>query len=244
MQDLSQRGHPLLDNALTVDWSPDGRSLAVLVDEGAEVATVVVDRNGKESRRLPLHHLARGPAPVWLDDHRIAAQTDDRTTYRWFDLDTGDEGDIVDRTYGSTFWLTRSPQDGTLAMWRNGPPDASGARTEHLWVQEAGHDARPLHVGEARRHYLVPSWSPSGELLVRAFDTGKVSRVALDTGALTQIAQLPRMPLSRPFDDHLMTLADGDLLAVELELGINVVAVVPDDESQPRVPSPPPPGLN
>ncbi len=241
----SQHGRWLLDNALTVDWSPDGRSLAVLVDEGTEVAIVVVDRyNAIPPRRLPLRHLAREPAPVWLDGHRIAAQTDDRTTYRWFDLESGAEGDITDRTYGSTYYLTRSPRDGTLAMWRNGPPDANGAITEHLWVQEVGHDARPLHVQEARKHYLVPSWSPSGELLVRAFDTGKVSRVALDTGELTPIAQLPRMPLSRVFDDHLMTLADGDLLAAELELGINIAVVAPDDESRPRAPSPPLPGLN
>jgi len=241
---LEPRGHALLDNALTVDWSPDGRSLAVLVDGGAKLAIIVIDRNGAILRRLPLQHLARVPAPVWLDDHRIAAQTDDRTTYRWFDLTTGAEGDLVDRAYGSTYYLTRSPRDGTLAMWRNGPPDASGARTEHLWVQEVGHDARPLHVDEARKHWLVPSWSPSGELLVRAFDTGKVSRVALDTGTLTPIAQLPRMPLDRPFDDHLMTLANGDLLAVELDPGINVVAVVPDDESRTHTPPPPPPGLN
>ena len=237
-------GHALLDNALTVDWSPDGRSLAVLVDEGTEVAIVVVDRNGAVSRRLPLRHLARIPAPVWLNDHRIAAQTADRTTYRWFDLDTGDEGDLTDRTYGSTYYVTRSPKGGTLAMWRNGPPDANGARTEHLWVQEVGQEARPLHVGEALKHFLVPSWSPSGELLVRAFDTGLVSRVALDTGKLTPIARLPRMPLDHPFDDHLMTLANGDLLAVEIDPGINVAAVVPDDASRPHAPPPPPPGLN
>jgi hypothetical protein len=61
-----------------------------------------------------------------------------------------------------------------------------------------------------------------------------VWRVALDTGELTSIAQLPPTPLSRVFDDHLMTLADGEMLAVDVDLGINIVAVAPDDDARPR----------
>src|SRR5262249_19503293 len=129
--------------------------------------------------------------------------------------------------------------DGTLAMWRNGPPDARDA--EHLWVQPPGLPARPLHVAEATKHVLVPSWSPSGELLVRALDTGEVSRIALDTGEAPPIAQLPETPVSRGFVDHLMTLADGDLLATEIDLGVNVAAVYPDGE--PATLSPVGPGL-
>jgi WD40 repeat protein len=234
LPDLSRRGRPLRDHALMVGWSPDGRSLAVLVDDDDEVAIVVVDRTGAGSRRLPLDHLAREAAPVWLDDHRIAAQTDDRTTYRWFDLRTGAQGQIVDRLHGSTYWLARSPRDGMLAMWRNGAPGAAGAADTHLWVQPVGHEARPLHVEQAIKYHLLPSWSPSGELLVCALETGELSRVTLDTGALTPIAQLPATPVSRLFDDHLMTLTGGDLLAVEIELGINVLAVRPDDELRPR----------
>jgi WD40 repeat protein len=231
LQGLPRRGHPLRDHALRTGWSPDGRSLAVLVDEDAGAAVVVIDRTGAVSRRLPLQHLAREAAPVWLNDHRIAAQTDDRTTYRWFDLTTGDEGDIVDRTHGSTYWLARSPRDGMLAMWRNGGPGATDA---HLWVQAVGLEARPLHVQEAVKQHLLPSWSPSGELLVRSLQTGVLSRVALDTGALTPIAQLPATPVSRLFDAHVMTLAGDDRLAVEIELGINVLAVRPEDELSPR----------
>jgi hypothetical protein len=36
------------------------------------------------------------------------------------------------------------------------------------------------------------------------------------------------------FDDHLMTLPDGDLLAVDVELGIHVLALAPDDDARPR----------
>jgi hypothetical protein len=249
------RPHALLDGAVAVSWSPDGNSLAVLIDGDAGVAAaavagdparrsapdislLVVDRTGAVLRRVPLRGLESEAAPVWLDGHRIAAQTDDRTTYRWYDLSTGEQGELVDRRHGSTYWLARSPRDGTLAMWRNGAPGGNDATTEHLWLMPAGGEPRPLHLDEASRHFLVPSWTASGELLVRALDTGTVFRVDLsagrDTGEITAIAQLPPIPLSRVFDDHLMTLADGDLLAVERELGINVAAVRPDDEPRAR----------
>jgi hypothetical protein len=223
-------------------WSPDGRALAVLVDDDAGSAVklelVIIDRTGNVSRRMPLEHIEREAAPVWLDDHRIAVQTDDRTTYRWFDLRGADQGEIVDSAYGSTYWLARSPTNGTLAMWRNGPP-AGDARPEHVWLREVGHQARPLHVDDATKHFLVPSWSRTGELLVRALETGVVSSVALDTGALTPIARLPPTPLSRVFDDHLMILADGDLLGAEIELGVNVAVVSPDDGLVARPPREP-----
>jgi dipeptidyl aminopeptidase/acylaminoacyl peptidase len=238
------RPRALLDNALMAGWSPDGRSLAVLVDDDARgvpqaaqrrstqdssTSLIIIDRSGHVSRRLPLDHFEREAAPVWLNDHRIAVQTDDRTTYRWFDLNAGDRGEIVDSGYGSTYSLTRSPRDGMLAMWRNGPPGEINAH--HLWLQATGEPAQPLHVADATKHFLVPSWSSSGELLVRALDTGVVSRVALDTGELTPIARLPPTPLGRMFDHHLMALADGDLLGAEIELGVNVEMVCPDDES-------------
>jgi Protein kinase domain len=236
LRDLPRRGRALLGNALLAGWSPDGRSLAVLVDEHSITSVVVIDRSGTVLRRLPLRGLEREAAPVWLDDHRIACQTEDRTTYRWFDLDTGEQGEIADSQHGSTYWLARSPRDGTLAMWRMGPPGRLDAHTEHLWIAPPGREPQPLHVPEAARYYLMPSWSPDGELLVRALDTGAVSRVALDTGELTPFAQLATTPLSRVFDDHLMILADGDLLAVEIDLGISVVAIRPDDATRPSSP--------
>jgi hypothetical protein len=170
----------------------------------------------------------REAAPVWLDDHRIAALTADRTTYRWFDLDTNEQGKIVDGGYGSTYSLTRSPRDGTLAMWRNGPPGEIDARPEHVWLQTVDHPAHPLHVADAARHFLMPSWSPSGELLVRALETGVVSRVVLDTGELIPVARLSAVPMRRLFDEHLMTLPDGDLLAVDIDRGFQIMVVAPD----------------
>ena len=219
----------VLDDASMVDWSPDGRSLAVLVDDGADATIVVVDRNGAVLHRVPLHPIQRTAAPVWLNDHQVAAQTDDRATYRWYDLDTGKQGDIVDRAHGSTYWLARSPRDGTLAMWRNGPPEAKDA--EHLWVKPVGQPVRPLHVPDAVQYHLLPSWSPSGELLVRALETGTVSRVA-DSGELISIAQLGKIPVSRLFDHHVMTRANGDLLAVEIDLSITVLDVGRQDASR------------
>jgi hypothetical protein len=69
---------------------------------------------------------------------------------------------------------------------------------------------------------------------VRALETGTVSRVALDSGELTPIAELPPTPVSQPFDHHVMALANGDLLAVEIQLNINVLEVGLQDEPQQR----------
>jgi serine/threonine protein kinase len=238
VQNIARRGKPLLDNALFAGWSPDGQSLAVLVDQGKNAEVVVIDPRGQHLRTLPLDRPDRLAAPVWLSDHRIAAQTEDRTTYRWFDLVSGEQGDVVDRSHGSTYWLARSPRDGMLAMWRNGLPDEHDP-AERLWVQPAGGPAWPLRLKEAVQHFLLPSWSPAGELIVRTLDTGAVSRVALDTGELTPIAQLPPTPLRSSFDDHVMTLANGDLLAVDIKLGIDVSAVRSNDASpRPRAPDP------
>jgi hypothetical protein len=228
------RSQALRHDALSADWSPDGQSLAVLVDDGdgatpsaaqrrSTTSLAIIDRSGRELGRIPLDHVDRVAAPVWLDDHRIAVRTDDRSTYRQLDLGAGDQGEIIDREHGATCLLTRSPHDGTLAMWRNGPPGALDARTEHLWLLR-GHAVRTLHVEDAIRHFLAPSWSPSGELLARAPD-GVVSRIAPDTGELTPIAKLPAQQLSYRYDDHVMPLTGGDLLAVNHELGTSVAVV-------------------
>jgi hypothetical protein len=228
------RSQALRHDVLSADWSPDGQSLAVLVDDGdgatpaaaqrrSTTSLAIIDRSGRELERIPLDHIDRVAAPVWLDDHRIAVRTDDHSTYRRLDLGAGDQGEIIDSEHGATCLLTRSPQDGTLAMWRNGPPGAIDASTEHLWLLR-DHAVGTLHIEDAIRHFLAPSWLPSGELLVRAPD-GVVSRVALDTGELTRIAKLPAQQFSYRYDDHVMPLTGGDLLAVNHELGTSVAMV-------------------
>ncbi|HEX8107457.1 MAG TPA: hypothetical protein VF516_06990 [Kofleriaceae bacterium] len=57
-----------------------------------------------------------------------------------------------------------------------------------------------------------------------------MSRVALDTGELTPVAQLPKMPLHPRFDTRLMFAADGVLLAPDVELGMDIWEAVPDEE--------------
>jgi hypothetical protein len=153
----------------------------------------VIDRTGLVLRTLPQYRLGRTAAPVWLNDDRIAAQTEDRTTYRWFDLPSGEQGDIVDRLHCTTSWLARSPVDGTLVMWRWG----TFHDIDHLYLQPVGQEARPLHVDELVKHHLLPAWSRNGELLVRALETGEVSRVALDSGARRRSPSVPRARGSR-----------------------------------------------
>ncbi|HEX3478557.1 MAG TPA: protein kinase [Kofleriaceae bacterium] len=234
----------LVDRALTAAWSPDGRRLAVLADDELAAAPgamrsasrpvrllLVTDRSGAVISRQPVDDVDPEAAPVWLDDHRIAVRTGDRLTYRGIDLVTGDQGEILDRRRGSTLWLTRSPRDGTLAMFRMGSPTAAAAGAgplEHLWIQPPGGEPRPVHVDDVK-HFLAPSWTASGELVVRALETGEVSRVALDTGELTPLAQLAPTPLSLMYDDHLVMPRGGDLLAIRRELGANVAKVRLDD---------------
>jgi serine/threonine protein kinase len=237
LPDLARRGHRLLDRTVSVGWSPDGQSLAALVDDDPGSALVILDRDGHIARRWPLSHVDLTAQPVWLNDRRIACRTDDFTTYHWFDLKADRQGDITDRTQGSIYWLTPSPRDGTLAMWRLGKPGTIDAYTDHLWLMSPGHAAAPFHVDEATRYHLLPSWTPSGELLVRALETGVVSQVDLTTHKLTPIARLSVMSLKSSLNhEHLSMLPDGDLLVVDTEPGMNVSVVRSDDERPQRPP--------
>jgi len=224
------RDVPLLrDDALMAEWSPGGDRLAVLVDGEQGPAIVVIDRDGKELRQLPLHPLARKAAPVWLDDHRIAAASEDYLSYQWFDLNSDLRGELMDSKHGGTYWLAASPSNRMLAVWRNGPPGIKDPATPHLWLQPRGGQLAALRVEDAVRHHLSPSWSPEGELFVRALQTGMVSRVALDTGALTPVVQLLEVPCSGPCDSRLMFPEDGDILAVDIELSLSLSETVPDE---------------
>jgi hypothetical protein len=233
----TKRAEILLPNALAAAWSPDGRRLAVVVSELPSTEAVapgtipqrtielaVLERDGT-LRRVPLRGLDPEAAPLWLDDHRIAARASDRIAYHWFDVDTGRRGELpVDRRLGSTLWPARSPVDGTLAMWRIGAHGSNEGPHGFLWLQRPDGTGERLDVDDTT-HFLVPSWSPSRDLLVRALETGLVSRVALDTHKLTPIAELPPVPLRRLFDDQVMTLPGGDLLAVNHTLGATVATV-------------------
>ncbi|HEX3479828.1 MAG TPA: protein kinase [Kofleriaceae bacterium] len=226
----------LRDHVLRFAWSPGGERLALLVDDPQGPAIVVTDRDGGHPRPVPLHHLARKAAPVWLNDRRIVAASDDYLAYQWFDLNSGSQGDLMDSQHGGTYWLAVSPLDGTIAVWRNGPPGHTDDRTEHLFLQPLGGKLVPLPVDDAVRHHLSPSWSPSGELFVRAVQTGMVSRVALDTGAVTPVAQLRETPCSTPCEAPLMFPADGDVLAVDVETSLNLWETVRDEQLKPPPP--------
>ncbi|HEY6178702.1 MAG TPA: hypothetical protein VIX73_29830, partial [Kofleriaceae bacterium] len=239
--DLAQ-SRTVLDNALTAGWAPSGRLAALVEDRapsgaGAERWLVVLDASFHPTRRIAVGDIDPEAAPVWLDEHRIAVRTGDRTRYRWYALDGEAQGEIGDGDHGSTLWLTASPRSGVRAMWRMGPPGAIDEHTEHLWLQTPDGELRPLHVADAVRHYLVPSWSRSGELLVRSLQTGVVSRVDLETGELTLIARLPPTPLNEVFDDHLVVIPYGDVLAVNHLIEVQIATVredAPSRRSSPR----------
>jgi serine/threonine protein kinase/Tol biopolymer transport system component len=233
----------LYEHALMVSWSPEGERLAILVEDEGGRRIVVTDRDGRNPRPVQLGHLARKAAPVWLDDHRIAAAFEDYLAYQWFDLISGSQGRLMDSQHGGTYSLTLSP-DGTLAMWRNGPPGQTDARTEHVYLQRPGGEPVPLHVENPARYHLSLGWSPEGELFARAVQTGEVFRVALDTGALQPVPAIPpldEVPCSTPCDDHLMFPAGGGILVVNAKLSLNLWELVSDHQlrSPPQVDSGP-----
>jgi hypothetical protein len=223
LRGLAARGRPLLDHARATAWSPDGKSLATLVKDDDRVAIVVTDRTGSHRRRLPLQDLDSSTAPVWLTDHRVAALSRDDANYLWFDLDTGDHGALLDRVFGGIGWLARSPRDGTLAFWATGRPGATGQDAEHVWLIAPGHEPAPLVLGDVGNEPMVPTWSARGDLLLYAFQTGVVSRVAREAGQLTPIARLA----PSPFPEELMELPDGSLLATRHELDLDLAALDP-----------------
>ena len=55
------------------------------------------------------------------------------------------------------------------------------------------------------------------------------------------VAQLPATPLTNRFYNELMFLADGDLLAVEIELAANIWKTVADESLKPLAPVDPGP---
>ena len=236
----------LRDNAVMAAWSPRGDRLAVLVDDDRGLGLVVLDPSGVELQRLKTGRLSSRHAPVWLDDHRILAESDDYLTYHCIDLTSDPTGsmayDAMDRAHGGTYWLARSPRDGMLAMWRNGSPSSTEARPEHFWLQPIDGEARPFHIDDAIRFHLLPSWSPSGELFVRAVETGAVSRVDLVTGELTPVARLSETFPFHTFDNHLMFSADRDLLAVNTESSVRLSQAEPDANLKPLAADDP--GLN
>jgi serine/threonine protein kinase len=214
-----------IENAVTTAWSPDGERLATVIDDSDGPRIEVSDRAGRDRQRLPLGLIDRTAHPVWLGNHRVAAQTRDRLSFRWIDLITREQGDLVDRHHGSTYSLVQSPRDGTLAMWRLGAPGAIDAQTEHLWLVRPGGRPEPLHLHPATKQSLVPSWSNDGELWVRAIESGWVSRVAIETGELTPIVQLAAMPVDIVHDEHLLPLSDGSWLSPETDPGLYVATV-------------------
>src|SRR5207248_3177327 len=116
LADLGPRGPALLDDAMAASWSPDGASLLATVHHADGTAIVVIDVRTAAIHPLPLSHVDGAVPPIWLDDHRIAARSDDLSTYHWLGLRSGEHGDLVDPKRGSVFELTRSPRDGTLAF--------------------------------------------------------------------------------------------------------------------------------
>ncbi len=213
---IAERSPPIMTGAVELAWSPDGRRLAVAVDDEQGVGLVVVDRAGAATTRWPRGDLGARNRPVWLDQHRIAAETSDYRRLAWLDADTGAAGQFVEPAFESVFAPRRSPRDGTIAFLGNPVGGGFG-----VWTMQPG--ASPVRVGASSD--ATPIWSPAGQLLTYHGLTGVISRVR-DTGQrveMQRVALLPQQMLTA-----VLPLPDGDLLLVLSRWHGDVTVSIPD----------------
>ncbi len=200
---IAERGPSIMAGAVEAAWSPDGKRLAVATDDAQGPALFIVDRATGTSRRIARGDLGPRRRPVWLDDHRVAAETTDNQTIAWIDADSGATGELVDRAWGRVFNLARSPRDGTVAF-------AGDRRGESLRVWTLGPGGVPVATDDDSG--AVPVWSPDGELWSSHPMTGALEPVEARRGRKGQVIKLlPDQLVSEvhlfPDGRHLVTLA-------------------------------------
>jgi len=212
--ELERRGGALPGSVYDMAWSPDGKSLAVLDLESEPMQVSRVDLASGAVAPVGLTG-TEATRPVWLDDHRIAAQRLDHSTYDWVDVDSGARGTVVDPAAGWMFELQRSPRDGTLAFaWNRG-------EGPHAMTLDAGgtRDLGPLAYDELLR------FTPAGELLVFGSATGTIS-VLDGASKRRELARHAIGPHERLGD--LAALADGELLLTIYSPVFHVAIAAPE----------------
>lgn len=148
-------------------FSPDGRRLALMVDDGERVAIAVTDAGGEEWPR----RVSRGDAipfdPQWSPDGRSLAYAEyDAEGYPWHqtrvvvaDLDGGEVRALVDWPGVATLAPRWSPDGKRLAVIS----DRSG--WANLWVVDAA-TGEAHHLVEDSWEHGEPAWTPDGRALV------------------------------------------------------------------------------
>jgi hypothetical protein len=183
------------------------------------VEAVVLDLASHKTERLPLTRLERFAAPVWLDEHRVAALNQGHTSYDWVDIQTGVRGSITKPRQGWVFDAACSPRDGTIAIRRN----TSGVG-QSLWDVSPDGAARLLdseHEAVARG---IPFWNAAGDLFVFDPISGDVERLAVDTGVATRWVNIP---IREGFAVNDVPWFDGDdLLVTEIRRTYDLAVIL------------------
>jgi hypothetical protein len=207
----------LAEHATSVDWSPDGRRLAAITNDGDAMHLLVVDADGGHRDERPLADASPDVDLAWVGPDQIAYELHGNVGYAVIDLATGARHDLADRTAGWMFALARAPSGALAWDWNRDPGDA-------MWMIPPGGGA-PRSVaslpGGAR-----PVWTRDGDLLAIPPHAPAILRVDLTTGAITPYAPLP---VEHGVDNGaVFALPGGDLLVERASSVTDVELVTPE----------------
>jgi hypothetical protein len=199
-------------------WAADGRLVFQRGPFSCPCEAWIVNADGTEERRLPLHGnvLTPAPAPHGLG---LAYATDVDGSWSLHISDLDGRHDHAITTGPSAFgdfnprW---SPAGNQIAFLR----DHTGIDNDLFVVRASGTGLRQLTDTPTRAEYW-PSWAGSGDLLFSATDGGpsRLHTISLVNGAESDVSTIPSAPLVEDFSDG---VRDGSLWHVIADPGSTI----------------------
>ena len=189
--------------------SPDGRRLAITLQEGGERDVWVIDMETGKRTRLTFD--GRSAAPVWSPDGRQLAITSEVEAGREIRLLSADGGSAKRVAYseGSLYPISWARQSGTLFLSRTVP-----GSSEDIYILDPEHEENLRPLFQAPVHEQAAVLAPDGRTLaLSAWDEGR-SRVYLQAfpgpGPRVQVSdERSGMPQWSPDGSELFFLSGG-----------------------------------